>query len=121
MGGGDMRHAFTFIWWVFVFALSFAIVLWRLRWLILLGLVFLLISMMGCGAQARRDQASYCENIYLDPRCKELRARQEKERQREMVKVCELRTGSRIPRNAEKCEEVSREVLRRQMETRGGQ
>ncbi len=81
-------------------------------------LFLIILSIVGC---ASTGKGHWCDNVYLDPECREMRARKQKEQEREMVKVCEVRTGSRINKQAERCEMVSREVLRRKMETRGSQ
>ena len=68
-----------------------------------------LLSLMGCTS----TQHDYCDNIYLDPKCIELRKEKEAQREKEMVKVCEVTTGSRINRQHEKCVEVRRDSIKR--------
>ena len=77
----------------------------------------IILSLMGC---ATTGKGHWCDNVYLDPECIKRRIAEQKRIEKETILVCENKTGSRIPREQD-CKRVSREAVKRALETRGGQ
>ena len=77
----------------------------------------IILSLMGC---ATAGKGHWCDNVYLDPECVKRRLAEQKRLEKEFVLVCDNVIGSRIPRE-KNCKLVSREAVRRAMETRGNQ
>ncbi len=82
--------------------------------------ILLALGVYGC-VSGGNALSAYCQNVYLDQTCIKLRKEEEKRRAKEMVKVCDQVIGSRISRAPENCKEVSREAVRRAMQTGGRQ
>lgn len=95
-----------YIVWSILFLMAVGYLLWRFRWILLIGLLLILI---GCTTTGK---GHYCDNLYLEPVCVKKRLAEEARIRKEKVKVCEV-TGSRIKKKDEKCVLMDRDSVKR--------